>query len=97
MKLNAYKSDVLEHLAAIFPDKENLKQQVKRLYDKGDFNNFEVYAAACIMRAVNRYTEFSLYELVMDCVPGVKDTHWITLYRAAFKDYVGCTLLECTK
>lgn len=97
MKLNTYKTDVLEYLAITFPDKESLKQQVKNLYAKGDFKDFETYAAACIMRVINRYTEYSLYDLVMGCVPGVKDIHWITLYKAAFKEYMGCTLLECVK
>lgn len=97
MKLRNYKSNVLENLCVIFPDKENLKQQVKNLYIKGNFNSFETYAAACIMRIVNRYTGFALYDMVMDCVPGVTDMQWIMLYKAAFKEYVGCTLIECAK
>ena len=58
MKLKNYRSNVIEHLCEIFPDKENFKQQVKDIYKKGNFNDFETYAAACIMRIVNRYTDF---------------------------------------
>ena len=97
MKLKNYKSNVIDHLRVIFPDKENLKQQVKDIYRKGNFNDFETYAASCIMRIVNRYTDFALYDMVMDDVQGVTDSNWITLYKAAFKEYTGCTLLDCTK
>ena len=97
MKLKNYKSNVIEQLSEIFPDKENLKQQVKDIYRKGNFNDFETYAAACIMRIVNRYTDFALYDMVIGCVSGVTDTQWITLYKAAFKEYTGRTLLDCTK
>ena len=97
MKLKNYKANVIEYLCEIFPDKENLKQQVKDIYRRGNFNDFETYAAACIMRIVNRYTDFALYDMVMGCVSGVTDMQWITLYKAAFKEYTGSTLLECTK
>ena len=97
MKLKNYMSNVIDNLRAIFPVKENLKQQVKDIYRKGNFNDFETYAAACIMRVVNRYTGFELYDTVMGCVPGVTDMQWITLYKAAFKEYTGSTLIDCTK
>lgn len=58
MKLNSYKSDVVKYMSVIFHDKENLIQQVKNLYAKRNFNDFEVYAAACIMRVVNCNTGF---------------------------------------
>ena len=97
MKLIDYKANVIDNFCEIFPDKENLKQQVKNLYIKGNFNDFETYAAACIMRIVNRYTGFALYDMVMDDVQGVTDSNWITLYKAAFKQYTGSTLHDCTK
>ena len=95
MKLDSYKVNVVEYMREIFHDRENLIQQVKALYKKGNFNNFEVYAAACIMRVVNRYTHFSLYDTVMNTVPGVIDAHFITLYKAAFKEFTGCSLIGC--
>ena len=97
MKLIDYKANVIDNFCEIFPDKENLKQQVKNLYIKGNFNDFETYADACIMRIVNRYTGFALYDMVMDDVQCVTDSNWITLYKAAFKEYTGGTLLDCTK
>ena len=97
MKLNSYKVNVVEYMREIFHDKENLIQQVKALYKTGNFNNCEVYAAACIMRVVNRYTEFSLYDTVMDTVPGVTDAHWTTLYKTAFREFTGCSLIDCVK
>ena len=89
MKLIDYKAKVIDNFCEIFPDKENLKQQVKNLYINGNFNDFETYAAACIMRIVNRYTGFALHDMVMDDVKGVTDSNWITLYKAAFKEYTG--------
>lgn len=73
--------------------------QVKAIYKReigvNDYNDFETYIAAVIMMNVNRRNNFEFYDKVMETVTGVTDKHWITLYRAAFNDYMGCTMTEC--
>lgn len=99
MKLAAYKNELVNYLIQFFPNRENMATQVKAIYNRKieikDYNDFETYTAAVIMMNINRRTDFMFYDKVMGDVQGVTDKHWITLYRAAFTDYMGCSMTEC--
>ena len=96
MKLSCYKNELVNYLNKFFPNRENTATQVKPIYTReGAYNDFETYTAAIIMMNVNRRTNFEFYDKVMAAVLDVTDKHFITLYRAAFTEYMGCTMTEC--
>ena len=96
MKLRCYKNELVNYLNKFFPNRESMTAQIKTIYNReGAYNDFETYTAAILMMNVNRRTDFAFYDKVMGAVPDVTDKHFITLYRAAFVDYMGCTMTEC--
>lgn len=96
MKLSCYKNELVNYLNKFFPNRDSMAVQVKQIYNRENaYNDFETYTAAIIMMNVNRKTDYMFYDKVMEDVQGVTDKHWITLYRTAFTDYMGCSMTEC--